>query len=260
MNTNQQNVFHIGRKVAMLVAVLAINSTSYAAVTLTAPEEVAVLALDQQEIKGSLFRTNKTTYKLDPGTHDIAVRYEQIFNHSNGEHDVLKSGVVSVRADLADNKTYRLALVNAPKYFDDAQKYVKQPTFAVLDEQGNVVAQQQSLDNSPKPLLGGSNVFNRVLDFRGSKKDQIQKATSTYNNTPVNNVQTTPAPVPATVSTTTSANTVATTVQQPVSQPQVSQAQVNAAMASPNTLELLKALWKNTTEQERQQFIQYIIR
>lgn len=203
-----------------MFALMTVVVTSEAAVTLLAPEEIPVLALDQQEVAGSLFWSSKTTYKLDSGSHEIAVRYEQLFDQNNGDHDVLKSSIVSLKAELQDNKTYRLTLVNPPKDYDDAKQYVKQPIIAIVDEQGNTVAQQQALDNAPKPLLGSS-LFKRVLDFRSNNGQKDLTRTGT------------------------DASTASTTT-------------VNAVKGS--TVEQLKQLWQSASEQERQQFMQSIIR
>lgn len=214
---------HVVTLSKVVLSLMAMATSAQAAVTLVTPEEIPVLALDQQEVNGSFFRSNKTTYKLDPGTHEIAVRYEQLFNLTNGEHDVLKSAVVSVRANLEDNKTYRLSLVNPPKNYDVAKDYVKQPVIAVLDEQGKVIAQQQGLDNAPKPMLGSS-FFNRVMDFRN--KPEMQKDLTT-NQTDNN------------------------------SQAVTSSAKASATIGN---LEQLKQLWQNASKQEREQFMQFIIR
>ena len=208
-----------------MLALMTVVVTSEAAVTLLTPEEIPVLALDQQEVASRLFWASKTTYKLDPGSHEIAVRYEQLFDQNNGDHDVLKSSIVSLKAELQDNKTYRLTLVNPPKDYDAAKQYVKQPIIAIVDEQGNTVAQQQALDNAPKPLLGSS-LFKRVLDFRSNdgQKDLTRTGIDAATAT---------------------ASTASTTT-------------VNAVKGS--TVEQLKQLWQSATEQERQQFMQSIIR
>lgn len=215
-------------KVVLSLMVVAMATSAQAAVTLVTPEEIPVLALDQQEVNGSFFRSSKTSYKLDPGTHEIAVRYEQLFNLTNGDHDVLKSAVVSVRANLEDNKTYRLSLVNPPKNYDVAKDYVKQPIIAVLDEQGKVIAQQQGLDNAPKPMLGSS-FFNRVMDFRNKPERQKDLTTSQTDN----NSQAVTSSVKVSTVSTTGAN---------------------------DNLEQLKQLWQNASKQEREQFMQFIIR
>lgn len=207
---------------SMLVMTAAVSS--HAEVTLITPEEIPVLALNQQEVSGGFFRSTKTTYKLDPGTHDIAVRYEQLFNLNTGDHDILKSGVINVRAELEDNKTYRLSLVNPPKDYDAAKEYVKQPIIAVLDEQNRVVAQQQGLDNAPKPMLGSS-FFNRVMDFR-TKVDSRKDLTTSQTG---------------------STQATGTAVR-------------GSTVSDTSKVEQLKQLWQQSTEQEREQFMRFIIR
>ena len=206
-----------------LTMTLTCTAATHAAVTLITPEQIAVLTLDQQEVSGSFFRSTKTTYQLDPGTHDIAVRYEQLFNLTNDDHDILKSAMVSVRANLEDNKTYRLSLINPPKNYEVAKEYVKQPIIAVVDEQGKIIAQQQGLDNAPKPMLGSS-FFNRVMDFRN--KPDTQKDLTT-GQMPTSNIKST------TAGTTTDAT---------------------------GNLEQLKQSWQHASKQEREQFMQFIIR
>lgn len=225
-------------KVAFSVVVMALAASSHAAVTLITPEEIPVLALNQQEVSGNFFRSTKTSYKLDPGMHDIAVRYEQLFNLNNGEHDILKSAVISVRADLQDNRTYYLRLVNPPKDYNVAKDYVKQPIIAVMDDQGKIIAQQQGLDNAPKPVLGSS-FFNRVMDFR-DKLDSRKDYT-----VPVSNHS--------------AANSSAYSQSGELSSKVVSSSATSSSAAS-STVEQLKQLWQQTNEQERQQFMQFIIR
>lgn len=217
-------------KAIFSLTVMALAASTHAAVTLVTPEEIPVLALDQQEVSGGFFRSTKTTYKLDPGMHDIAVRYEQLFNLNNGDHDVLKSAVISLRANLEDNKTYRLSLVNPPKNYDVAREYVKQPIIAVLDEQGKIIAQQQGMDNAPKPILGSS-FFNRVMDFRNKPETQKDFTTEQGNNYKA-----------ATTAAITSSATGSTTA------------------GTSAHLEQLKQLWQKSSEQEREQFMQFIIR
>lgn len=154
--------------VALLMTGTAL-SVAHAEVTLLTPEEIAVLALDDQEVNAGLLRGKTTTYKLDAGQHNITVRYEQFFQQYDGNHDILKSGGVTVPVTLQDGQTYTLKLVNPPKNFDLAKEYVKQPIIAVVDAAGNVVAQQQGVDSTPKSWLG-SGLFGRVFDLRQDTK------------------------------------------------------------------------------------------
>jgi hypothetical protein len=159
----------------ILATALVSTSMAYAEVTLITPEEIPVLALDDQEVSGGFFRTAKTTYKLDAGQRHISVRYEQIFNLNDGNHDILKSAVVTVSANLTDGKTYYLKLVNPPKdNYEKAKAYVNQPIIAVVDDAGNTVAQQTGVDSTPKAWLGNG-LFGRVFDLRKNDKKEIEK-------------------------------------------------------------------------------------
>lgn len=204
--------------VALLMTGAAL-SAAHAEVTLLTPEEIAVLALDDQEVNAGLLRGKTTTYKLDAGAHNITVRYEQFFQQYDGNHDILKSAGITVPATLQDGQTYTLKLVNPPKNFDVAKEYVKQPTIAVVDAAGNVVAQQQGVDSTPKSWLG-SGLFDRVFDLRQDTK---------------------PAGKPAAVTPVVAASAVPATV----------------AAAGGNVAQL-KQLWSSATAQERQQFAAWL--
>lgn len=208
--------------VALLMTGTAL-SMAHAEVTLLTPEEIPVLALDDQEVNAGLLRGKTTTYKLDAGQHNITVRYEQFFQQNDGNHDILKSGAVTVPVSLQDGQTYTLKLVNPPKNFDIAKEYVKQPIIAVVDAAGNVVAQQQGVDSTPKSWLG-SGLFGRVFDLRQDTK-------------PAKPAYSAPAPVAAPVSSAAPAAV--------------------SAVAGGNVAQL-KQLWSNATQQERQQFAAWL--
>lgn len=96
----------------------------------------------------------------------VNVRYREYFEHLNGEHDIVKSGVVTIQAtDLKDNQAYNLALVNAPKDFDSAKKYADQPTVALYDQNKKLVVQQTGANNEAQPWFTGSNLLSRTLDL-----------------------------------------------------------------------------------------------
>ncbi|NNP72546.1 hypothetical protein A7P53_08200 [Acinetobacter defluvii] len=155
---------------------LVMSGSTFAAVTITAPEEIVVLAVNEQEVNTGIFRTKKNEYKVDAGHVALSVRYQQYFEHLNNEHDILKSGVVTITApDLQDGKTYKLNLVNAPKDFDAAKKYAEQPTIALYDQNNQMIVQQTGANNEAKPWLSGG-VFGRVFDLTTSKKSENQPA------------------------------------------------------------------------------------
>lgn len=206
---------------------LMLSGSVFAAVTLSAPEEIVVLAVNDQEVNSGLIR-KKNEYQVDAGQVAISVRYQQYFEHLNGEHDILKSGVVTVTApDLKDGKNYKLALVDAPKNFDDAKKYAEQPTIAIFDQNNRLVVQQTGANTEAKPWFG-SGVFGKVIDLTSSKK------------TPVNQ----PAPVYAATSQAVVSNTA----------PKSSTAVINNNGADQQMIQI----WQKATKAERQKFMTWL--
>ena len=102
---------------------LLLSSSGFSAVTITAPEEIVILAVNGQEVNNGLIPSSKKNYQVDAGNLTLNVRYREYFEHLNGEHDIVKSGVVTIQAsDLQDNRSYTLGLVNGPKNFEAAKK------------------------------------------------------------------------------------------------------------------------------------------
>lgn len=146
-------------------AALMVSGSVFSAVTVTAPEEIKILAVNDQEVNTGLFRSENNAYKLDAGSSSISLRYIQYFEHMSGEHDIVKSGVVTLKTpNLQDNKTYQLALVNAPKTFEDAKKYAEQPTVALYDQKQQVLVQQTGANTEQKPWLSRS-MFGGAVDL-----------------------------------------------------------------------------------------------
>lgn len=151
-------------RIAIAAATLMGSSSVFSAVTLMAPEEIKIVAVNEQEVKSGLIRKNQT-YKLDPGSNSISVRYTEFFQHNDNTHDILKSGVVTVKTpELKDGENYRLALINAPKDFDAAQKYKDQPIVGLYDAKNQLLVQQSGANSETKPLLGKS-VLGKAVDL-----------------------------------------------------------------------------------------------
>lgn len=162
---------------------LVMSSSAFAAVTITAPEEIVVLAVNDQEVNTGIFRTKKNEYKVDAGSAAISVRYQQYFEHLNSEHDILKSGVVTIKApNLQDGQSYKLSLVDAPQSFEAAKKYAEQPTVALYDVNNQLIVQQTGANNEAKPWLSGG-LFGRVFDLTTAKKQESHQPAPVYQAT-----------------------------------------------------------------------------
>lgn len=160
---------------------LVLSSTTFAAVTISAPEEIVLLAVNDQEVNTGLFRSKKNEYKVDAGTVALSVRYQQYFEHIDGEHDILKSGVVTIKApNLKDGQNYKIALVNAPKNFDEAKKYAEQPTVALYDKNNQLIVQQTGANNEQKPWLS-SGIFGKIVDLTSNNKAPVNQPAPVYS-------------------------------------------------------------------------------
>lgn len=163
----------MGLRVAATAAVFLFSTSVFSAVTVTVPEEIKIVAVNDQEVNSGLLRSNQT-YSLDAGVNTISVRYNEFFQHSDNSHDILKSGVVTVKTpSLKDGETYRLALIQAPKDFDAAQKYKDQPIIGLYDAKNQLLVQQAGAKDGAKPWFG-----NRVLT---KKVDMTTQAATPVN-------------------------------------------------------------------------------
>lgn len=209
---------------------LLLSSSVFSAVTITAPEEIVILAVNGQEVNNGLIPSSKSNYQVDPGNLTLNVRYREYFEHLNGEHDIVKSGVVTIQAsDLQDNQSYSLGLINAPKNFDAAKKYAEQPTVAIYDQNKKLIVQQTGANNEAQPWFSGNSLLGRTLDLTQKNKN------NTVNQpAPVYAATTTPATVAAPIAITTTTGTAKTTDQQ------------------------LAELWQKASKAERQKFMAWL--
>ena len=209
---------------------LLLSSSVFSAVTITAPEEIVILAVNGQEVNNGLIPSKKNNYQVDPGNLTVNVRYREYFEHLNGEHDIVKSGVVTIQTtDLKDNQTYNLALVNAPKDFSQAKKFAEQPTVALYDQSKKLVVQQTGANNEAQPWFSGNSLLARTLDLTQKNKNNVVSQPAPVYAASTTNV----APVAVTATTVVSGN-IKTTDQQ------------------------LVELWQKASKAERQKFMAWL--
>lgn len=210
-------------RLSIAALIFSLGNVAYAAVTIAAPEVIDVLAVNDQEVKNNFLRSQESTYKIDAGKASLSIRYRQFFQHLNGEHDILKSGVVTVQTpDLKDGETYTLALVNPPQSFEAAKIYAAQPTVALYNSKNELVVQQTGANTEAKPWLS-SGLLGRSFDLTQKQiKPSVHQPEPTYTASIVDTVKT--------------------------------------AMTSRNTQtdQQLIELWKKASKAERQSFMNWI--
>lgn len=216
---------------ALLIGAGSVSMLSHAAVTLLVDDHIKVTAINGQEVQQSAFQPLTKKFTLQPGTHAITAKYDRLYNLRRDEHDYLRSGNVSVTAQLADNQTYRLTMPNQPEAYEAAREYAKRPTLAV-EQNNTVIASQQSLGNQQGGLFSGlGKAIGGVFGGAGDAELQNQRAIAALEQ---------PATQPAQSSVNTGA--------QPVP----------AAVQTGNTLDSFMQLWLQATPAEREKIRQWI--
>lgn len=175
-------------RIAATAAVFLFSTSVFSAVTVTVPEEIKIVAVNDQEVNSGLLRSNQT-YSLDAGINAISVRYNEFFQHSDNSHDILKSGVVTVKTpSLKDGETYRLALIQAPKDFDAAQKYKNQPIIGLYDAKNQLLVQQTGSKDAAKPWFG-NRVLTKKLDMTTQVATPVHQPAAVYTQSADQNDQ-----------------------------------------------------------------------
>ena len=171
------------RITAAAVALLCSPSV-FSAVTVTVPEEIKIIAVNDQEVSSGLLRSNQS-YQLDAGSNAISVRYTEYFQHPDNSHDILKSGVVTVKTpELKDGETYKLALINAPKDFDEAKNYKDQPIIGLYDAKNQLLVQQMGAKEAAKPLFGKS-ILSKSVDLTSKTATPANQPAAVYTQAAV---------------------------------------------------------------------------
>ena len=178
----------MGLRIAATAAVFLFSTPVFSAVTVTVPEEIKIVAVNDQEVNSGLLRSNQT-YSLDAGINAISVRYNEFFQHSDNSHDILKSGVVTVKTpSLKDGETYRLALIQAPKDFDAAQKYKNQPIIGLYDAKNQLLVQQTGAKDAAKPWFG-NRVLTKKVDMTTQAATPVNQPSAVYTQSADQNDQ-----------------------------------------------------------------------
>lgn len=233
---------------ALLLSAGSVSVLTHAEVTLTVDDNIKVTAINGQEIKQSPFQPLTKSFALQPGKHAITAKYDRLYKLPRDEHDYLRSGNISVVADLADNQTYRLTMPNQPEKYEAAKKYAEQPTLAV-QQNNTVIASQQSIaGNNGGIFTGISKALGGVFSGGGDAEMQNQRAIAALGQ-PTQQPMSQP-----TVLTQGNVNTGATTSNTYTVAPTAS----SQSMPANSTLDSFMQLWLKATPAERAKIRQWV--
>lgn len=161
---------------ALLVAAGSTSMLSQAAVTLLVDDHIKVTAINGQELTQSLLQPLTKSFTLQPGKHVITAKYDRLYDLRRDEHDYLRSGNISVAAELADNQTYRLTMPNQPEDYAAAKAYAERPTLAI-QQNNTIIASQESVGGSNGGLFSGlGKALGGVFGGSGDAELQNQRA------------------------------------------------------------------------------------
>ncbi len=220
----------------LLVSASSITMLAQAEVTLLIDDNIKVTAINGQELKQSPFQPLTKSFTLQPGQHAITAKYDRLYKLPRDEHDYLRSGNVSVVANLADNQTYRLTMPNQPEDYKAAKAYAEQPTLAI-QQNNTVIASQQSVAGNDGGIFAGlGKALGGVFSGGGDAEIQNQRAIAAIGQ------QSVPTATAATTATTTYTIAPATTTQSKAT----------------STLDNFMQLWLQATPNEREKIRQWI--
>lgn len=214
-------------KKSLILLTALMSSTAFADVKLTVDDNIKVTAINGQEVRHNLLQPLKKEFNLQAGRHVITARYDRMFDLTGGRHDYLKSGNITVTADLSDNQSYTLVMPNQPDSYNLAKEYAKAPSLAITLN-GNIIAQETQSQQGEGILSGLGNLFGK-----GKAIQANQQAIASLN-------QTNPPSAGVPVSTPT-----------PIT-PKATQT------AQKDNLDGFMHLWLNSSEEEREKIRQWV--
>lgn len=146
----------------MTSIILTCSAPIYAAVSISVPEDLKIMAINNQEVNQGLLIKDRQ-YQLPEGVQNITLRYQAFFQHQDNSHDVLKSDVFTLTTPYLAEGAYILKLINPPQDFSAAQLYKKQPIVGLYDQNQQLVVEQKADYIQAKPRLTATSVNRKPI-------------------------------------------------------------------------------------------------
>lgn len=97
------------------------------------PEKFNVLFINGQKYKGSILSAG-VTLELLPGTQQLVIEYEEIWDITNDEHERLISQPLLVKFDTKAGKTYLVKSINLND-ITAARRFARKPRISLVEQQ-----------------------------------------------------------------------------------------------------------------------------
>ena len=116
---------------------------------LTLPLEFDLIELDGQAVSslGQKFRADALTIKLAPGPHTLVLRYSNIFELDDENHDSLSSGQLVFKLSMQAAEAFTVVTPSINNY-EDALLFVKNPTASLTSPLQSISASHIKKQNA----------------------------------------------------------------------------------------------------------------
>lgn len=117
---------------------LAFVTTSLWAATLTLPEELIPLQVDDDPVSNSFFR-KVSSLELSPGSHMLKLKYEDLYETGYDDHQIIESDPFWLQIEIGQAPTYKLVFDRAATA-EGARNFADSPEVRLIAKGGKVAA------------------------------------------------------------------------------------------------------------------------
>jgi uncharacterized protein YccT (UPF0319 family) len=117
--------------------------------TIILPEELDLLEVNGQEISNTnlSFRTGNMPLTLPSGEHVLVFQYKQIWQIDDENHDVVSSGPITFKANLAKTETMMFEFP-VIKTYEDAKRFSINPSLTLVSRRQKIPSSHTQKDNA----------------------------------------------------------------------------------------------------------------
>lgn len=133
--------------------------------TISAPEQVQVMAVDGREVAGAMLQRNQVLTVL-PGERVFSLRYVQLFQISADEHEVVRSRQAALRFMAEAGAEYRIE-IDKQGSLEAARKFSKAPVFRLVNVKNSTVTESTAIKSYAEASL--VDTITKAFDSAESK-------------------------------------------------------------------------------------------